>query len=329
MKLRHFAAGVLACALVARLVGPSAAAAEEKLWTVDFEQAKAAAAKEGKDLLMEFTGSDWCPPCIALKKNVLDNEAFQTEAPKHFVLLKLDNPNDKSKQSEKEIAQYKTLSKTYKIEGVPTVILADAKGRPYAQFVGYGGDAADKYVKNLVAKTAVRKERDKLMSQAESAGGAEKAKLLAKAIEGISSDLVVSSYRETVDEIIKLDVDDKAGLKSKYETLLTRSGLKAKLDEIQTATRGDGAEKAAKKVDDLISEMKLSGDPLQEALFVKAVVLYRSDKAACKQALEAALAAAPKSDKAEQIKDILGRSFKDDTSSEEKKEKQKPAKRED
>src|SRR5262245_9374441 len=75
----------------------------EKLWMVDLEAAKMVAAKEGKDILMEFTGSDWCPPCKALKRKVFDTEAFQTEAPKHFVLVKLDNPRDKSKQTDKEI----------------------------------------------------------------------------------------------------------------------------------------------------------------------------------------------------------------------------------
>ena len=68
-------------------------------WLVDFEKAKAQAAKEGKSILMEFTGSDWCPPCIQLEKNVLSQEAFKTGAPKNFILLKLDSPRDKSKQT--------------------------------------------------------------------------------------------------------------------------------------------------------------------------------------------------------------------------------------
>ena len=42
-----------------------------KGWTRSFEEAKELAAKDGKAILMEFTGSDWCPPCKALHKNVL------------------------------------------------------------------------------------------------------------------------------------------------------------------------------------------------------------------------------------------------------------------
>ena len=69
--------------------------------------------------------------------------------PKSFVLLKLDSPRDKSKQTPEEIEQYKVLSAKYGIQGVPTIFLADAKGRPYYQTVGYSGDPADKYVANL------------------------------------------------------------------------------------------------------------------------------------------------------------------------------------
>ena len=76
-------------------------------WIVDFEAAKELAAKEGKDILMEFTGSDWCPPCIALKKKVLDTDVFKTKAPEKFILLKLDSPRDKSKQTPAEIQNHR------------------------------------------------------------------------------------------------------------------------------------------------------------------------------------------------------------------------------
>ena len=94
-------------------------------WVVDFEKAKAQAAKEGKSILMEFTGSDWCPPCIQLSKNVLTKDVFKTEVPKNFVLLKLDSPRDKSKQTPEEIEQYKVISAKYGVQGVPTIFIAD------------------------------------------------------------------------------------------------------------------------------------------------------------------------------------------------------------
>lgn len=296
----------------------TAARADGELWTVDFEAAKKTASADGKDIMMEFTGSDWCPPCMAFAKEVLSKEAFQTEAPKHFVLLKLDNPNDKSKQSKEEQEQYQKLSTEFKVEGVPTVILADASGRPYAKIVGYGGTAAEDYVKDLVSKTDLRKQRDEFFTQAGSAEGAEKAKLLAKAIEGIDAELAISTYRETIDEIIKLDVDNASGLKGKFENLLKLEDVKRQLQEIQVAAQSD-AEGALKKLDALISDAKLEGVLLQETLFVKGAILYASDKPASKAALEAALAADPNSDKAAQLKQIIAQAFKD-VAAEEKEE---------
>jgi thioredoxin-related protein len=313
--MRYVVAGRLAVALGLILGGWLPARAEDdqekKIWTVDFEAAKVAAAKEGKDLLMEFTGSDWCPPCIALHKNVLTAEVFQTTAPKHFVLVKLDSPRDKSKQTDKEIAQYKTLSALHKVVGVPTIILADATGKPYAKLVGYGGDKAEDYTQKLVTKVEVRKKRDEYLAQAKSASGTDKAKLLAQAIEGLDPELSLAYYRETVDEIIGLDGENKAGLKGKFEGLVQLVDLKKELETIQRSARGADASEAIKKVDQLIEDKKLAGESLQEALYAKGVLQFRSDRPASKKTLEAAIEAAPKSEKAAQIQGILARAFKD------------------
>lgn len=56
--------------LVAALLITSAtfATATVKGWTTDFEAAKAQAKKEGKEILLDFTGSDWCPPARPFTK---------------------------------------------------------------------------------------------------------------------------------------------------------------------------------------------------------------------------------------------------------------------
>ena len=43
-------------------------------WTTDLPAAKDTAKKENKLILMDFTGSDWCPPCVALKKQVFETD---------------------------------------------------------------------------------------------------------------------------------------------------------------------------------------------------------------------------------------------------------------
>lgn len=273
-------------------------------WLVDFEKAKKEAAKHNLDILMEFTGSDWCPPCKALHKNVLTKEAFQKTVPKHFILLKLDNRRDKSKQSKEEIQQYKDLSKRFAIRGVPTILLADATGKPYAKQVGYGGQNAEAYTEGLVKKTTVRKERDKYLAKAKKAKGVERAKLLAKAIKNIGSELALTEYRDTVDEIIKLDANNKANLKAKYENLARLSDINKELNAIQAANRSN-PKAAAEKIDALVKRENLTGETLQSAMYMKGAILYRTDKQASRRALEEAMRAAPDTSRASQIRRIL------------------------
>ena len=156
-------------------------------------------------------------------------DRFKTGAPKNFILLKLDSPRDKSKQTPEEIEQYKVLSKQYAVQGVPTIFLTDAKGKPYWQTVGYSGDPADKYVANLNAQLATLAKRDAAFAKAEKAKGTEKAKHLAEGLSLVSNELALNTYSEEVAEIIKLDADNKAGLKAKFEGLKNSVDFKAEL----------------------------------------------------------------------------------------------------
>ena len=280
-------------------------------WVVDFEKAKAQAAKEGKSILMEFTGSDWCPPCKALHKNVLIKDVFKTEMPKSFVLLKLDSPRDKSKQTPEEIEQYKALSAKYGVKGVPTIFLADAKGRPYYETVGYSGDPADKYVANLKEQIATLAKRDAAFAKAEKASGAEKAKLLADGLSLVNDEMALKTYGDVVSQIIELDADNKAGLKAKFEGLKNSVGFKA---ELEAATRGsrDKPEETLAAIDKLIAEKEPTGEALQEAVFSKSAILFQTDKAKAKELLLEAQKLAPESETGKQIDGILEQFFKDE-----------------
>ena len=294
---------------VASLV-TSDAIAVDKGWTVSFAEAKAQAAKEGKKILMEFTGSDWCPPCKALHAKVLSQEVFKTEAPKNFILLKLDNPRDKSNQSVAEQAQYRKLSAQYKVSGVPTIILADDQGRPYHRQVGYSGDPADKYVADLNQKSTVLAKRNEFLAKADQAEGVERAKLLDQAIGLIDSELAISTYVDTVKEIIKLDAEGSAGLKAKYESALQVAEISTALTEIQGSLRNGTPDQAIAKIDKLLAEKKPTGEGLQEVLYLKSLVKFKSgDKETAKKLLEEAMAAAPKSKRAANISEVLKNVF--------------------
>lgn len=286
------------------------ALADGEQWTTNFEEAKATAKKENKSILMDFTGSDWCYYCIQLDKKVFSKEVFQKEAPKHFVLLKVDYPRDKSKQSKEEIAQNEKLKATYgyAVSGYPTVLLTDAEGRPFAKKTGYGGTEAAKYVEELKSDAAIRKQRDDLLTKAENAEGIAKAKLLDQAVSLIDSELGVSAYSDIIDQIVALDSQGKAGLKSKYEEVLKLAKVKDVVAEIR---RSGNLDESLAKINKLITDLDLKGEVLQEAMYYKGYIQFqKGDKDASKTTLEAALKLAPESKMGKQIERILENAFK-------------------
>lgn len=135
------------CFMLAMFAVSQVSAAEGE-WFTDFVKAEARAKKEGKMLFLEFTGSDWCPPCKALHKNVLSSKEFLEFAKARLVLLEVDFPIRK-KQSDEQKKANKTLEKRYKIEGFPTVIVLDKGGKVVFEHAGYRGDAKE-YLSRLV-----------------------------------------------------------------------------------------------------------------------------------------------------------------------------------
>src|SRR5947209_4624292 len=64
-------------------------------WLTDLPKALGKAKAEKKLVLMDFTGSDWCPPCKALHKNVLSSKEFEGYAQTNLVLVLVDFPRSK------------------------------------------------------------------------------------------------------------------------------------------------------------------------------------------------------------------------------------------
>lgn len=129
----------------ASLVDPSQSAepAEPTEWLLDYEQALALASEQNKPILINFTGSDWCPPCMRLKREVFQDDAFERYANENLVLLELDFPRS-VEQSAETVEQNRRLQQEYEIEGFPTLIVLDPSGEEQRRHVGYmsGGPAS-------------------------------------------------------------------------------------------------------------------------------------------------------------------------------------------
>jgi thioredoxin-related protein len=137
--MKKMAIALLAC-LAAQLQ-----AAE---WGTDLPKALEKAKAEHKLVLMDFTGSDWCPPCKALHNTVLTSKTFEDYADKNLVLVVVDFPN-KTEQAEELKTANAALAKEFKVEGYPTVILLDPDRKQLKNILGYSGEKPDEYIAKL------------------------------------------------------------------------------------------------------------------------------------------------------------------------------------
>jgi len=122
-------------------------------WVTDFGKASAKAKAEGKYMLIDFSGSDWCGWCVKLDKEVFSRKAFREYATGNLVLVLADFPRDDSKQSADLKKQNQELSKKFGVRGFPTVYILDPDGKPVAK-TGYqagGPEAYVEHVKKLIA----------------------------------------------------------------------------------------------------------------------------------------------------------------------------------
>jgi protein disulfide-isomerase len=118
------------------------AGAGELQWMTDLPKAQEKAKAENKLVLMDFTGSDWCPWCVKLNKEVFSTPEFIEYANKNLVPVEVDFPNKKKQPAELKAAN-KALQKKFEIKGYPTVVVLDADGNKVGE-TGYepGGPKA-------------------------------------------------------------------------------------------------------------------------------------------------------------------------------------------
>jgi thioredoxin-related protein len=105
-------------------------------WQTDFKAALELAAKENKPVLLDFTGSDWCGWCVKLNKETFSQPDFKKFAEKSLVLVEIDFPKSKPQSAELK-KQNEELQTKFKVDGFPTLVLLDSKGKEIARNPGY------------------------------------------------------------------------------------------------------------------------------------------------------------------------------------------------
>ena len=121
-------------------------------WLTDFDEAKTKATTEQKNILLVFSGTDWCAPCIKLENSIWQSEEFKTFSKDHFVLLKADFPKLKKNQlSQSQQEHNNMLAAKYNANGYfPHVVILNNQGSVIGN-TGYRNVSPREYIELLLS----------------------------------------------------------------------------------------------------------------------------------------------------------------------------------
>lgn len=135
-------------------VGSFGVQAQNK-WQNTYEEAQKLSTEKNLPTLILFSGSDWCKPCIKLKKEIMDTEAFLKATQNKWVLYNADFPY-KAKLSKEMVKANEALADKYNADGTfPKVVLIDKNGKILAQS-GYIQCTPDAYIAQLEQKAKAK-----------------------------------------------------------------------------------------------------------------------------------------------------------------------------
>jgi thioredoxin-related protein len=122
-------------------------------WGTDFEKAKQTATREHKYILLNFSGSDWCGPCIRLHNEIFESVAFKQLADSRLVLMNADFPRQKKNKLSKELQeQNNRLADLYNPDGIfPLTLLLNEEGKLIKKWDGYPSGSPREFLNQVNA----------------------------------------------------------------------------------------------------------------------------------------------------------------------------------
>ena len=121
-------------------------------WNYNFDDAKKQASEQDKNIIIVFSGSDWCAPCIKLDKTIWQSQAFKNEAEKLWIVVRADFPRKKANALSKEQTDHnRKLAEKFNGEGsFPLVVILDKNGKVLGK-MGFKNVSPEEYIKMIHA----------------------------------------------------------------------------------------------------------------------------------------------------------------------------------
>lgn len=120
-------------------------------WQPDFNTAQKIAKQKHHLILLNFSGSDWCGPCIRMHREIFLDTQFAQMADSNLVLLNADFPRARKNQLDKlKQKQNDLLAEKYNPGGkFPFTLLLDVEGKLVKSWDGLPDNGALAFAKEI------------------------------------------------------------------------------------------------------------------------------------------------------------------------------------
>jgi len=269
------------------------------LWLEDYDAALKAASTTGTYILVDVTGSDWCPPCQQMEAEVFTRPGFQAAADR-YVLLRLDYPRAIA-QSEKLKAQNKRLAEKYPFDGVPTYFMLDGQGQAFGKYTGYVPGGVTAFLSLTQAFEAQKPVLDKLSAGVLNATpGADRARAQDELYRQAETWNLQWRYADLPMKIIQDDKDGKAKLKPRYQ-------VSNAYNRLLSSWAGSDPKQAIDTLTSLANQAQPWTDLAQKILFTKAMIQLNAlgDEMKARDTFRAVRTLGPRTDEGKRAAELL------------------------
>lgn len=222
--MKKYLTMLLLCAL------PFSLFATPKGWLDDFGEAQKLAAKQKKNMLVFFTGSDWCGLCRALENQVLNQKEFQKTMGREYVFVYVDSPRDKNKISEKNRTENPKLFKKYAIAGTPQILLMTADGGVFGR-ASYKNTSPKEYAKMLLAQSGASIIPNLRLAIKNVPAGEKRARMIDATLSKVSPELWRANL-DLIKEVYAADTTGRLGFRARYFEIVELTPFRSEISAI-------------------------------------------------------------------------------------------------